>query len=374
MIYTYRFIGKKAIHLILLFVFLIAYSCAKDEFETIDSISDLIPSSYNIEPTYTTKKFDLQLLSPPHRTGPNPLATSEFSKLPITIWVPENISQPIPTIIYSHGGGSRMQPGESGSAWGAFLAQSGYAFIGMHHMTRSDEDVVLNICGPLNIDQMNCGLTSYTQYYESTDRPQDAVYIINNLDKISERIGYSLNVNQLAVFGFSGGTNTTHYLSGGRRDATFGTSNQPAYFELQNSKPKAYIAMSSGAGIEGGWTEASLKDISKPYLCTTGIADLSGDIRARFFEQLQGEDQYRFYINSSDAIHVTFNHESKGTPEQIASQHLFHEWLEMITLAFLDAYVLEIDSARAWLRNSDIEAFVHELLNENPSFRTWEFR
>ncbi len=361
-------------HLLYLLILVNLSSCNKEELSLDESTSSSENTLYQPENTYTPKKFDLIWLKPPHRSGPNLLTNDEYSMLPITVWVPEGVNKPIPTIIYSHGGGSRANPGESGAEWGAFLAKAGYAFIAMHHMARSSEDIIKNICDPLSVDEQKCDQALYVPYYESTDRPQDAVFIMNNLSKISNDIGVNLDVEKIAIFGFSGGTNTTHYLAGGERDALFGFSPNPEFFKLSDDRPKAYIAMSCGAGLEGGWTEESLNSIAKPFLCATGIGDLSGNIRANFFEQLKGNDQYRFFINSIDALHITFNHQAKGTPDQEKIQAVFHLWLEMTTLAFLDAYVLENGHAKTWLRSPNIKQLAHERLEEHPLFKTWTFR
>ena len=332
------------------------------------------PYLYSPSVTYDAEQVGQIFLHPAHRTGPLALPTESFSNLPLTISIPKNAPQPLPVVIYSHGGGARNTPGQSGTSWAIALAKAGYAVIAMHHMSRSPEDVKLNICGPLGVAPGDCDAAVYVPYYESTDRPQDAICVMDSLSAISQAVGYSFDATRICIFGFSGGTNTTHYLSGGVRNATYGVSPDTNYFSMPDSRPKGYVAMSSGAGTQGGWTSGSLKGINSPFICATGLADLSGEIRAEFYDQMQGDEQYRLYINSASAEHVTFNHEVTGPDMTQQEQQVFHTWLEASVIAFLDAYVNDQAEAREWLRSDNVPAIVNDYLNESTLFPTWSYR
>lgn len=358
-----------------LFLLLLNFAaCSKDSLPEDRDTSEDIIGLYDSSDEYKPLKVGLFTLQPPHRTGPKQTSDNQYSDLPVTIWVPEALPSPLPTIIYSHGGGSRNIPGESGPEWGKYLAKKGYAVIALHHMIRPPEDVILNICEPLNVSKSACDKALYVPYYESTDRPQDALYVMNNLAEIGSMSGYNFDPSKIVIMGFSGGTNTTHYLSGGKRDVFFGQSNESSFFSLMDERPLAYIGMSPGGGIEGGWTSESLRNVTKPFLCATGQGDFSPDHRAKFFDQIGGSDQYRLFINSQAAIHTTFNHQVKTGSEIAKQQEPFIVWLESIVIAFLDAYVHQNEQALRWLQSDTIAKIVNEALPENEQFKTWSYR
>lgn len=347
-------------------------SCSKQEANPGEGLNDQVISWYESQNSFQPLKLDQIKINPPHRSGPNKLEDSIYSDLYLTIWVPSNSMSLLPVIIYSHGGGSREAPGESGTEWGKTLSAVGYAVIAMHHMKRSVGDVQLNICGELDVP--DCDLSIYQPYYESTDRPQDAKAVMDNLNNIGKKVGYAFDKDKIIIMGFSGGTNTTHYLSGGVRNATFGYSDDAIYFSLYDPRPKAFIGMSPGAGIQGGWMEQSLNGIEKPFLCATGLGDLSADLRAAFYDQLSGNDQYRIFINSPSADHTTFNLGFNGNNEDRMNQELFHRWLKSISFAFLDAHIYDKEEAKSWLKSQNVHDLVHETLIESFQIPTWSYR
>jgi predicted dienelactone hydrolase len=361
--------------LILFLLVALLFSCQKESpKDDNDSPTSETPFLYKTEDTFTANQIAQFLIHPEHRSGPNPIGSSEFSNLPLTVWVPKGAPEPFPVVIYSHGGGSRTIPGKSGEEWAKFLAKSGYAVIAMHHMSRSPEDVIANICGELGINPRGCDRNIYVPYYESTDRPQDAIAVMDSLEVIGWKTGFNFDLEKIVILGFSGGTNTTHYLAGGKRNAIFGVSQDTAYYSVEENRPKAFLAMSSGAGIQGGWTPQSLSDINKPFLCATGAADLSAELRAEFYDQLKSNHQYRLFINSQSAQHVAFNHELTGNNQERSDQLIFHQWLEAVNIAFLDYYVKEKKSALDWLKSNNLTEIIHEEIDENSTFPTWSYR
>jgi predicted dienelactone hydrolase len=367
-------ISIKTFYFIFICTHFLCLSCSKQEANPGEELNDQVISWYESQNYFQPLKLDQIKINPPHRSGPNKLESRTYSDLFLTIWVPSNSMSPLPVIIYSHGGGSRETPGESGAEWGKALSSAGYAVIAMHHMKRSAEDVQLNICGELDVLPTDCDLSIYQPYYESTDRPQDAKAVMDNLDNIGKKVGYVFDKDKIIIMGFSGGTNTTHYLSGGVRNAIFGYSNDVIYFSLDDPRPKAFIGMSPGAGTQGGWMEQSLNRIEKPFLCATGFGDLSADLRAAFFDQLSGNDQYRIYVNNPSADHATFNLGFNGNNEDRMNQEIFHQWLKSISIAFLDAHIYDKEEAKSWLKSQNVSDLVHETLTESTQIPTWSYR
>jgi predicted dienelactone hydrolase len=354
------------------FILSLGWSCSTEISEIHEEPEN--PYLYQSKTSFQPIKLDRIQFRPNHRNGPNVLPFYSYSDLHLSIWVPDNAASPLPVVIYSHGGGSRTNPGESGVEWGKSLSTAGYAVIAMHHMIRSTEDVVINICGELDVLENDCDLSIYTPYYESTDRAKDAIAVMNNLETIGNTVGYTFDSDNIAIMGFSGGTNATHYLSGGKRNAIFGVSNEVAYFSVQEPRPKAFLAMSPGSGTQGGWTSESLATINRPFLCATGLADLSSTYRAEFYDQLNGNDQYRLYINSSSSDHATFNLALAGNDEDKMNQEIYHTWLESIGVAFLDAYIFQNQEAKKWLRSGSLPSVIHEILSESDDIPTWSYR
>lgn len=347
-------------------------SCSKDL--TPDSELSTDPFLYVAKELSAPQKIGQMILYPQHRKGPNGLNSGNFSTLPVSVWIPEGATSPYPVVIYSHGGGSRTTPGESGENWGEELSRNGYAVIAMHHMARSSQDVIRNICNPMGISSMFCDPNVFIPYYESTDRPKDAVTVMDSLEKIGEHFGVKFDKQKIAILGYSGGTNTTHYLSGGTRNATYGFSEDEYFFSKIDSRPKCFLAMSSGAGIEGGWTKESLESIQVPFFCTTGLGDLSGEIRAAFYDQMKFENQYRLFINSESAGHGVYNLSIEGNAEEKALQEIFHSWLISSSIAFLDGHVKNDQEALDWLRSENLQHFIAHELPENEVFPSWSYR
>ncbi len=365
-------INTEIIRLILVFTFsllILLSACKKDDTTINSQVSNELYSSLN---SYEATELGMFAYSPPHRTGPNELSGGGFTNLYLTIWVPSNAKQPLPVVVYSHGGNPRTSPGRSGIEWSKILAESGYAAIAMHHLARNSEDVRLNICGELNVEQQHCDVQDFSFHYYGTDRAEDAIYVMNILDSIGKDVGYEFDNGRIAIMGFSGGTNTTHYLSGGVRVSSFDSPVNDIISSFNESRPKAFLAMAPGGGVESGWTAESLSEISSPFFCLTGEGD--NEVRAAFYDQLSGTDQYRLYIPSPSALHSSFNHAFAGNPEDQENQKLFHTWMDAAVIAFLDAYLLENETAKEWLRSPILPEIIHETLAEDVTYPTWSYR
>ena len=303
-------------------------------------------------------------LQPDHRLGPTMLDPSEHSNLPLTVSIPDGAPEPLPVVIYSHGGGSRQNPGESGASWTAQIAPGGYAVIAMHHMARSMNDMVANICGPRNVDPTDCDPDIWVPVYESTDRPQDAVAVVDSLAAIEAEFGIVLDQTRVAVLGHSGGTNSPIYMAGGRRNAA--PPNAPIVVEAEFADPRpiAFVTSSPPGGDGAGWFATELGQITRPVFSVTGAGDIDPELRATLFDDLADGNKYRLFLNSTALDHGAYNMTGSQTAEGLREQ-LF-AIIAATTLAFLDAHVRDDANARAWLDSDAPGILTAELVDEGP--------
>lgn len=328
-------------------------------------------------------------LEPDHRRGPVQLVSEEPSTLPITVWIPEGATHttpPLPVVIWSHGGGGQKTPRESSSGWSEAFASAGYVVLAMHHMVRPLEDVLKNICGHLlGVTESECSANGekYKNAYESMDRPQDAIAVLDSLQEIGNIIGVTIDATRVAIAGHSGGTNSPIYLAGGERDVLFPSSpGEEFFFSATDSRPKAFIGMSPPGGTSAGWTSVSLDEIDRPFLSATGIADLNPGKRIELHDQLSYGDQYRMFLNSTVAGHDLFDlkppsYLDDDPDKQLAGrelQELFQSWLISTAIAFVDAYVGDNNDALMWLRSGDMETIIEGVVPNHDDIPPWSMR
>jgi hypothetical protein len=311
-----------------------------------DTDDDLMAPYQGLGP-FELVEAGMLTLTPAHRQGPNAIDPSLLSDLPLTVRVPEGLDGPLPVVLYSHGGGSRDNPGESGADWSGQLVAGGYAVIAMHHMARTRNDVLANICRPRGVPESDCDTEVYESVYESTDRPQDASAVIDELSTIEAMLGLELDEERMAVLGYSGGTNTPLYMAGGRRNAAPPDSQVTVDAAYPDERPLAFVASSPPGGSGAGWYAEDLAGIERPLLSLTGAGDIEPLLRATLYDEVGEGDKYRLFVNSESLDHGAYN--MTGAQVATGSDAALFEVMSLTTRAFLDAQLRNDDSARAWL-------------------------
>lgn len=326
---------------------------------TSDGGGELYQSSSTFEPMMLGRIA----LDPPHRNGPNAIPMAERSNLPLTVWGPQGASGPLPVLIWAHGGGSRMTPGEAGAGWGPSFSAAGYVVIAMHHMSRSENDRFRNVCEPIGVAEADCDASTWVPYYESADRPRDTVAVMDSFAAIEREFSIELDETRIAIGGHSGGTNAPLYLAGAERNALPPMAPIEQVFALSDPRPRAFITSSPQSG---GWR--MLDRVTRPVLGATGAGDIDPLDRASVHTMLADGDKYRAYFNSPQANHSFFNL-TIGAGEL---QPQFREILVSIGTAFLDAYLREAPAARAWLNGDAPAAIIDALAPSDTTTPAWD--
>lgn len=312
--------------LILTFLFVIVFDLSA-QVTIVDS-----PFLYKPAENYTMATLD----------GYNVQDTAHARTIPIFIRYPANTTGPLPMVLWSHGGGADPNGKYGNVDWGTTLARAGYIVIHMSHLGRTQAERIAQ-CTEFGVpDPQQC-----SNLFGSleVDRPRDANAVLADLNGIENafpQIMGRIDRNRIAVCGHSFGAYTTMTLAGGRVEIT------PQFNDLSfaNPLPKVFMALSPQGPGRFGWKEDSWREVYRPVLTMTGLADsvLGEDAPSRVipFERMPPGKKYRLYINDPDATHNTFNLNNNARPE-------FGQWIASYGLAFLDANLKSNTTAQSFL-------------------------
>lgn len=264
-------------------------------------------------------------------------------QVPFKIYLPKEAPGARPIVIFSHGlGGSR----EGAAYLGHYLASYGYVCVHIQH-PGSDESIWKGSPNPM--ESMRNWFKSPMEVWRQAqarflDLPLaiDALSIMNAEDP---RLRGRLDLSRIGMSGHSFGAISTL--------AAAGQQMGPARLASSYAEPriKAAIALSPSPPQRRTDYATLYAGIRVPILHITGTEDKDpvGERfppEARFipFENITTTDQYLLVING--ATHMTF-----GGSERLSfipkAEHL--HLVEMVSLAFWDAYLLDDPKAKAWL-------------------------
>lgn len=288
--------------------------------------------------------------------GPVPFAVQEIvwqdearkRTLKTLVYSPKEMPGPLPLVMFSPGlGGGHKDYSSLGRAW----ASHGYVVVTFDHPGSSRDIVGPPALGKAIKERKNVIL-----------RVEDVRFVFDRI--LAGGDGHAvlkgrIDAKKIAMTGHSYGAYTTMAASG----LAF-TYEGNAAFSMPDERFKAAIAMGT-QGIEDlffGTHERSWDKISIPLMTMTGTLDKGSrgqdyTWRNQAYEHLKPGDKYNVIIEG--ATHVTYAGEypeKLGIPRKEPKHDPRHyAWIEMTTLAFLDAYVKDEKAAKAWLR-SDMPA------------------
>jgi len=258
--------------------------------------------------------------------------------------------QPMPVVVWSHGGASGQTNAVGAlDKWAIAAAEAGYLSVAIAHTPR-DQVSREALCTSLGFDAAGCATFKFLSY----DRPLDISLVIDKLVAMSTQpqLGVSFDVARLAVGGHSAGAGGTLMIAGAAREIN-GVSTVSS-----DPRPVAFLAFSPQAPGSDGMTEAGYGLITRPTLIGTGRGDDdppdTADGRASVFDLMQPGNKARIFVEDPAAIHTVFELETDNCTRNATLAHCqeMRNWVRSAGLAFLDAYVRARPAAIAWLAST----------------------
>jgi dienelactone hydrolase len=285
-------------------------------------------------------------------------------KLPMRLRIPLRMPDgdgKLPLVIFSHGlGGSR----DGGKLWGEHWAANGYFVIHTQHPGSDIELLKTGAGAPLQ--KLKRGANGE----QLIARAEDVRFVIDEVARrqASGDTRYArIDLNRIAMTGHSFGAMTTMALAGQRYPRTDKT--------LTDARIKAFLSFSPQVVQTSGSANTNFySDIKKPFFVVTGTIDgdmlgngASPDRRAAAFDVLPPIDKFRVVFENGD--HMVFGggamRESdtflqfignKSAHTDAATAAVIQDKTKTLTLKFLEAYLKDDASAKAWLANEAAKA------------------
>jgi hypothetical protein len=261
----------------------------------------------------------------------------------VRIRLPIGAPEPMPVIVFSHGGGPKP-PGNFGNQeWGAALAGAGYVVVHLSHsLNDADRDWA---CGQLAAGDPCDVVTALTML-----RPGDASAAIRELLDAGTTVpalAGKLDLDRIAVAGHSFGSYTALTLAGTTVDP--GPASETMSFA--DPVPVSFLALSPSGPGHFGFTEDSFLAVDRPVMMMSGRGDrTSGEQpvdRHTAFDLLPPGDKMLVWIDDPASSHDTFNLANPAEPEMVA-------WVASAGVAWFDATLRDDADAWAWLASQDL--------------------
>ncbi|AFZ36309.1 protein of unknown function DUF1400 [Stanieria cyanosphaera PCC 7437] len=291
------------------------------------------------------------------------LGLSRAYSLDAEIYLPQDISQPTPLIVISHGFGSDPSHFDY---LAEHLASHGYIVLIPEHIGSSSKYKEAFLRGELSVD------VSPSEFYS---RPQDVTHLLNAIEENSEFQGL-INWQQVGILGHSFGGTTALLTSGAtlnqarinqicqRNQPTLNTSMllqcrasylPPAEYNLKEPRIKAAVAVnpmtSSILGPEG------IGKIDIPTMILAG----SEDIITPFIEEQAHPFLWLTNKNKYLGVMVGGTHSSISDEKGIANlptllkgprPDLGRSYLKALSLAFFEVYLRDRSNYQSYLTNA----------------------
>jgi predicted dienelactone hydrolase len=259
-------------------------------------------------------------------------------------------AQPMPVVVWSHGGASGQTNAVGAlDKWAIAAAEAGYLSVAIAHTPR-DQASRDALCASLGFDAAGCATFKHLSY----DRPHDISLVIDKLTALAAQpqLAVRFDVTKLAVGGHSAGGGGALVVAGAAREI-----NQMSTV-ISDPRPIAFLAFSPQAPGSDGMTEAGYGLISRPTLIGTGRGDHAppdtADGRASVFDLMQPGNKARIFIEDPTAIHTVFALETDGCVRNATLAHCeeMRDWVKSAGIAFLDANVRRRLAAITWIAST----------------------
>jgi predicted dienelactone hydrolase len=259
-------------------------------------------------------------------------------------------AQPMPVVVWSHGGASGQTNAVGAlDKWAIAAAEAGYLSVAIAHTPR-DQAGREALCAELGFDAAGCATFKFLSY----DRPRDISLVIDRLVALSTQPQFAVrfDMTKLAVGGHSAGAGGTLMIAGAAREI-----NQVSVV-TSDPRPIAFLAFSPQAPGSDGMTEAGYGLVTRPTLIGTGRGDHdppdTADGRASVFDLIQPGNKARIFIEDPTAIHTIFALETDNCTNNASLAHCeeMRDWVKSAGLAFLDANVRMRPAAINWVAST----------------------
>ena len=259
------------------------------------------------------------------------------------LYYPERSPGPLPVIIFSPGAGASPQDyGLLDSFW----ASHGYVVIQPAHRDFV-ESHALEVLGAdeLGYDSLLSRLVRDPKLWD--DRADDVDTLIDGLPSLANgtpELENKIEIDDVGVGGHSFGAQTAMLAGGAALDAP----GWPKSARYGRSSIKAILAMSPDGVGELGLTAHSWERLDLPMMIASGGRDRgpggqSPAWRLDGYRLSPPGDKYAVLVRSADHLSFTGPENARG------SDATFDE-IEVVTLAFWDAYLKHDAAARAFLQ------------------------
>lgn len=282
--------------------------------------------------------------------------TERTRKVPVKIYVPENLKN-CPVIIFSHGlGGSRDGYSMLGKHWAS------HGYVSVHPQHKGSDTEVLSS----GLKGMRSALLDIRN---AINRPLDIKFVIGELKKLSQNDSQfkdKMDFKKTGLAGHSFGANTT-LLSIGQ-----GMTEKA---DLKVHEIKAAIIMSAPIPSNRTNLAAKYSQITIPCMHMTGTKDtvplLTPDTKPEDrkipYDSMNKSDQY--FLNFEGGDHMIFSGRERKSGDH-EKDEVFHKYILMFSTAFWDAYLKNDRSALNWLNSPAALAELGKTaIYEKKSFR-----
>lgn len=277
----------------------------------------------------------------------------------ILLRYPFGAPNPLPLIVWSHGGGANPNGHNTYREWGEALAAAGYAVIHLAH-----EDEVYNAhCAALRIPPRECEPMDFEREVANggtlgvlwLSRARDASAVLDDLAGIEAATGLQFHRNRIAAAGHSAGAHTVMTLAGAYLDLSPSVRN----VRVHDLRFSAFLACSPQGVGRLGLTETSWSSLGAPFMAQTGAADATAEessaSRLDAFMRMSPPEKYLLYIDSPAATPHAFALNFAAGDTSLAP------FVKASALAFFDAYFRNRAAAKEWLASGKINQWSRSL-------------